>query len=284
MGSATNYHITGFRLVILPNYLHVTDIKNKTKYKMKVRILITLFLFLLFACKKDDVKNKEASILKMNFDFGEVIFENNEGTIKAPENTNLKRLIPTIEISEGAVVYPPSKAITDFTDPVDYTVTSENQENVNYFNVSVLLPIVKFTVFDCTNRSAENPTSELAPNTKISIFKDVSGEKELIEELTSDENGEAFLYGYRDNVYYFLADKNGAVNLIDEYIIIGTFKNQQDIDNHPPQKQPSQIGDLIFMDANGDGLVNEYDKVDYLIIRNIPESEIKEIKIYISKE
>lgn len=251
---------------------------------MKIRTLITLFLFLMVACKKDDVKNNEASILKMSFDFGEVVFADNEGTIKAPENTDLKKLIPTIEISEGAIVYPPSKAITDFREDVDYTVTSEDQGNVNYYNVSVLLPIVRFIVFDCTNRSSENLTPELSPNTKISILKDVSGEKELIEELISEENGEALLYGYRDSIYYFLADKNGATNLIDGYIVNGIFESQEDINNYPRQDQPSQIGDLKFMDSNGDGLVNQYDKIDYRRIWNMPDNGIKEIKIYIAKE
>ncbi len=231
---------------------------------MKIRILISLFIIFMVACQKDDVKNNEASLLKMSFDFGDVTFNENDGTIKASENTDLEKLTPTIEISEGAVVYPPSKAITDFTEPVDYTVTSEDQNNVNYYNVSVLLPIVKFIVLDCTNRSAENPTPELAPNTKISIFKDVSGEKELIEELTSDENG--------------------AVNIIDRYIVNGVFESQEDIDMNPIQNQPSQIGDLKFLDANGDGRVNEDDRVDYVRTWGIPETGIKEIKIYITKE
>ena len=251
---------------------------------MKIKLLTTLFLFLFLACEKDDVKNDKASILKMSFDFGEVTFEGNEGTIKVPDNTDITKLIPTIEISEGATVYPPSSAITNFTEPVDYTVTSEHQEKINYYTVSVLLPIVKFTVFDCTNRSEENPISELAADTKISIFKDNSGEKELIEEITTDENGEAFLYGNRNIMYYFLADKNGAINIIDGYIVNGIFESQEDIDNYPSQDQPSQIGDLKFMDANGDNIVNEDDKVDYRETWDLPESGTKEFEIYIAKE
>ncbi|MFV0594063.1 MAG: hypothetical protein ACK5M7_22015 [Draconibacterium sp.] len=252
---------------------------------MKIKILISLLIFLMVACQKDDVKNNEASLLKMSFDFGDVIFDGNDGTIKAPENTDLEKLTPTIEISEGAVVYPSSKAITDFTEPVDYTVTSEDQNNVNYYNVSVLLPIVKFTVFDCTNRTVENPIAELASNTNISIFKEnESGEKQVIEEITTDEIGKAFLYGYRDIVYYFLANKNGAVNIINGYIVNGIFESQEDIDNYPPQNHPSQIGDLKFMDANGDGRVNEDDRVDHRRILGIPENGIKEIEIYLAKE
>ncbi|MBI9063567.1 MAG: hypothetical protein JEZ14_16410 [Marinilabiliaceae bacterium] len=251
---------------------------------MKIKILLGFFLFLLLACQKEEIKNNKASIAKMSFNFGEVSFEGNEGVLKAPENTDLEKLMPTISISEGASVYPPSNAITDFTAPVDYTVTSEDQKNVNYYTVSVVLPIVKFTVFDCTNRSAENPTSELAPNAKISIFKDISSKKELIEEITTDENGVAFLYGYKDWEYYFLTDKKGAVNLIDGYIVNGIFENQAEIDNYPSQNQPSQIGDLKFMDTNGDGMVDAGDKVDHRRIWDIPENGVKQIVIHISKE
>ncbi len=252
---------------------------------MKIRFVIYLFIFLVVGCQKEEVKNNEASLLKMSFNFGDVNFDGNEGTIKAPVDIEVERLIPTIQISEGAVVYPPSKATTDFTEPVDYTVTSEDQKNVNYYTVSVLLPIVKFIVFDCTNRTAESPVAELASGTNISIFKEnESGEKLPLEEITTDENGEALFYGYRDIRYYFRASKNGAVNIINGYIVNGIFESQEDIDNYPPQNHPSQIGDLKFVDINGNGEVNEEDRVDYSKTPGIPENGIKEVIIYIAKE
>ena len=144
----------------------------------------------------------------MSFDFGDVNFDGNEGTIKAPENSEVERLIPTIQVSEGAVAYPPSKAVTGFTESVDYMITSEDLKNVNYYTVSVLLPIVKLIVFDCTNRIAENPVAELAYGTNISIFKEnESGEKQPLEEITTNENGEALFYGHRDIRYYFRVTK-----------------------------------------------------------------------------
>ena len=238
----------------------------------------------MLACRKDDTKNDAVSIVKMNFDFGEVTFHGNEGTINAPVNTDLKKLVPAIYLSEGAVVHPPSNAITDFTTPVDYIVTSEDGKNVAHYTVSVFLPVVKFIVFDCTNRSADLPTAELAPGAKISIYTDKSGQKELLEELTTDDNGEAFLYADRDLIYYFRTDQNGAVDLIDGYVINGIFESQAGIDVYPLQIQPSQIGDLKFLDTNADGVVNEDDRVDYQSIRNIPEPGLYEINVYIARE
>jgi hypothetical protein len=251
---------------------------------MKGTIIILMLLTFLYSCKDEHTENTEALILKMSFDFGDVSFEENQGTIHAPENTNLKKLIPTIQISEGAVVYPPSKTITDFSEPVDYTVTSEDQKQINYYTVSVLLPIVKFIVFDCTNRSSENPTPQIASGVTISVFSDVSGEKQLIDELITDSKGEAFLYGYRNLEYYFLADKEGATNILDGYVVYGVFESQEEIDDYPGQNPPPLVGDLKFMDINADGRVNEDDKTTYQVIRHLPENEIKEIKVYIAKE
>ncbi|WP_423127629.1 hypothetical protein [Gaoshiqia sp. Z1-71] len=253
---------------------------------MNLKTITLAFLFLIFmlACRKDDAKNDATSIVKMSFDFGEVIFDGNEGAINAPENTDLKKLVPIIELSEGAVVYPPSETITDFTTPVEYTVTSEDGKNVAHYTVSVYLPVVKFTVFDCTNRSAEHPTAELAPGANISIYYDRSGQKELLEKLITDEKGEALLYANRDLIYYFRTDKNGAVDIIDGYVIYGIFESQAEIDNSPLQLQPSQIGDLRFLDTNADGVVNADDRSDYQNIRDIPEQGLCEIKVYIARE
>ena len=98
----------------------------------------------------------------------------------------------------------------------------------------------------------------MAPGTKISIFTDVNGEKELVEDLTTDEKGNAYLYGYRKKTFYFLAEKNGAVNTIDGFVVNGIFENQEEIDNYILQGQSSQVGDLKFMDINQDGRVRKH--------------------------
>jgi hypothetical protein len=256
---------------------------------MKIKILSLLLLSLLFACEdengtQEDEKNDEALIISMSFEFGNVTFEGNQGTIKAPENTDLENLVPTIVISDGATIDPASNTTTDFTEPVEYKVTSEDQKNTSYYTISVLIPVVNFTVLDCSNRSPENPTAELAPDAVISIYLDESGSKELIEELTTDANGEVLFHGYWDLEYYLLAEKNDAVNIIDGYIIGGIFQSESDIDSSPPQIQSSQIGDLKFIDVTGDGMVNENDKVDYARVWLYTADEINEITVYISDE
>ena len=65
---------------------------------------------------------------------------NNEGTILAVVElgTDLTALTPLISISEGATIDPPSGVLTDFSEPVVYTVTSEDGETVNTYTVTVI--------------------------------------------------------------------------------------------------------------------------------------------------
>ena len=51
----------------------------------------------------------------------------------------------------------------------------------------------------------------------------------------------------------------------------------------PPQIQPSEIGDLKFMDVNGDGVVNDEDIVDHRKIWGVLDV-IEELEVYISEE
>ena len=251
---------------------------------MQKAIVFLIFILFFTSCKEEKIENNEASLLKMSFDFGEVLFKQGAGTINAPVNTDLKKLTPEITVSRGAVVYPASKAITDFSLPVDYTVTSEDGKNKTYYTVSVFAPIVRFVVYDCSNRTAQNPVAQLTSGVKISLYVTQSGKKHLVEKITTDSNGEALFYGLRNADYYFLAEKGAAKNILNGYQINGIFESQQDIDNYPHQNPAPKVGDLKFLDADVDGKINENDKVDYPMIGSIPETGTAEVKIYIAKQ
>lgn len=57
-------------------------------------------------------------------------------TVSVPKEADLTKLIPTIEVSEGATVSPISGAAQDFTNPVEYTVTAE-AGNTRVYTVTV---------------------------------------------------------------------------------------------------------------------------------------------------
>ncbi|WP_280749308.1 DUF5018 domain-containing protein [Parabacteroides sp. PF5-9] len=59
-------------------------------------------------------------------------------TVLVPHQADLTRLIPDAEISEGATIHPSLGVETDFTNPVEYVVTSENKEFKKTYTVQVV--------------------------------------------------------------------------------------------------------------------------------------------------
>lgn len=53
-------------------------------------------------------------------------------TAEVPYSTDVTSLVPTIEISEGATISPDSGVATDFTNPVTYTVTAEDESTQDW--------------------------------------------------------------------------------------------------------------------------------------------------------
>ncbi len=114
---------------------------------------IILFTFF-FACNSDDdrggdnnppVLSNEKQITDFQFNasnnsgltenvIGEINQENQSVILVVPFGTDVTSLLPTIQVSAGAT-YSPTGA-QDFTQPVTYTVTAEN-ETTNNYNVTV---------------------------------------------------------------------------------------------------------------------------------------------------
>jgi len=116
--------------------------------------------------------------------------------------------------------------------------------------------------------TSEKPTLELSQGVNISLFNEVDDNKNLVEKITTDANGEAVFYGHINIWYYFLAEKNGAKNIIDRYVVNGI----------------SSTGELKFKDINADGYVDENDRTDYGgSITNKELNITKEKTIYIAK-
>ena len=58
-------------------------------------------------------------------------------TLTIPEGIDKRTIRPEIIVSEGAVVTPASGALVDFTNPVEYTVVSQNGEKTNVYTVTI---------------------------------------------------------------------------------------------------------------------------------------------------
>ena len=84
--------------------------------------------------------DNEKSILSFTIDGVEGEINETAKTIQVvmPEDTDVTRLAPTIEVSEGATVNPASGEEQDFTNPVAYTVTAQNG-TTSVYTVSVVV-------------------------------------------------------------------------------------------------------------------------------------------------
>jgi hypothetical protein len=67
-------------------------------------------------------------------------------SIMVPNGTDVSDLAPTIEVSEEATVSPASDVSQDFTNPVTYTVTAEDESTQTYDVTVTVDPTVDFTL------------------------------------------------------------------------------------------------------------------------------------------
>lgn len=102
----------------------------------KVMVILLAFTALLTGCKK---QSSEKQILTFKFASPavEAVIDEENKTIVAnvPEGTNVTALVPIITISEKATVTPASGTLVDFSNPVKFTVTAEDESQVEYIAI-----------------------------------------------------------------------------------------------------------------------------------------------------
>lgn len=83
------------------------------------------------------------------------------------------------------------------------------------------------------------------------------------------ENGTGFntggAFGVGQSLLPSMMDVGNPLGYFYGYQTAGIFQNQQEIDNHADQSTlgaPTAPGDLIFVDQNGDGVIDSYDRVN----------------------
>jgi hypothetical protein len=69
------------------------------------------------------------------------------------------------------------------------------------------------------------------------------------------------------NQYYITAEKNGALNIYNGYLVNGVFLTQAQVAAAPAQSPAAVIGGVRLTDVNGDGIINSADKLPADIIQ-----------------
>lgn len=121
--------------------------------------------------------------------------------------------------------------------------------------------------------SPSNPSESVgfAENALVSIYEN----DEVIKELKTDINGEA-RFTYKDGVELdYIVKTDTSSMFYNGYQIAGLFTSQVQIDAAPVQLEfKAVLGSLKFVDTNGDGIINEDDKMDRDNLANITNETI----------
>ncbi|MBI9059449.1 MAG: DUF5018 domain-containing protein [Labilibaculum sp.] len=90
----------------------------------------------------DNTESKISSFSIQN-QYRETIIDEENKTILiyAEKGVELSELIPTLEISEEATILPSLEEAQDFSNPIEYTVTAQNQDYQTIYTVNIVLPI-----------------------------------------------------------------------------------------------------------------------------------------------
>lgn len=251
-------------------------------------ILFVSVIIIAVSCEKSEstTKSNQARLIKLSCSFGEGVMnaDTSQVIVKAPEGTDITQIIPQFQISENATIYPASGVATDFSSPVNYTITSEDKSVVKVFKVIVIKPVVKFTVYDCSSWTPENMRT-LQVGATIKVYTDGSkvGTSQTFDVLTTDSNGKATLYGSRSSNYYITVSKDAKSNIVNGFVLLGTYNSQVEVDSSPDPN--AKVGGLRYMDVNGDGLLNNNDKANYQTIYSedlVNANQVLESDLYIA--
>jgi hypothetical protein len=234
--------------------------------------------------KKEPVKNDEAKLLGITLPSGNGVLDtaNNKITLKVPETVDLTKIVPHFNISPNATIYPPSDVATDYTNPVVYTITSEDKTGQYVFTVSAFKPVARFTVYDCSNWTpTEN--SVLQAGAVIKIYSDQGdvNTTKTYDVLTTDQSGKADFYGVKGTIYFITVNKDNKSNIVNGYILDGRYNSQAEVDNAFDTN--ATIGGFRYKDINGDGRVWPDDKYNYDWLA-VPEyiTGVRSIDLYIA--
>jgi hypothetical protein len=101
-------------------------------------------------------------------------------------------------------------------------------------------------------------------NVKVNLLTVSSGTITATLTGASDGNGKIDYNVSAGKSYYLYYDGTNQETIYNTeatYITKGKFTSQQQINGSPYQGLNTKVGDDIYMDINGDGAINDYDKI-----------------------
>lgn len=141
--------------------------------------------------------------------------------------------------------------------------------------VDNVLPVVEmekqtssFVVYEINEEWAEGADESVASEgADVNFFRYSNDEFVQIATVKTDAEGKAKLEHYYADSLFYTIDKEGKAPLRDDYLILGLFTTQEQIDEAPEYKTETSLdnialGSLMVIDINADGVINTEDKVE----------------------
>ncbi|HEY4787174.1 MAG TPA: hypothetical protein VIH57_14045, partial [Bacteroidales bacterium] len=157
------------------------------------------------------------------------------------------------------------------THVITLQATSENSVKSIDFNLDIndtISMIMK--VYDATKWDYEMPVGELADSAVVTLYKDsVSfAMQQPCYSTITDSAGIANFYHLQPGSYLFTVQKGALSNIASKKLIKGQFMGFATINI-------DKYGQLMYRDQNGDGIINDADRVlyDMFIMYTPAESE-----------
>ena len=211
--------------------------------------------------------NCSQNAVEYRWDFG----DGNTSTESAPSHVYTEAGSYTVKLLAGTDS--DTNGVLEEGDEADATTET--------IQVEPLVKSMEFTIKDGTSWTAQDPNLTSAEGATVNLYASQSAFDAGKPDFTamSDESGKVRLHDLENGTYFLLVVKEGLSNLIDNFLIQAVFQTQEEIDGaavHPGTPQP---GDFWLNDINGDGLINNDDKVDYQILEYSGELITQEIII-----
>ncbi len=151
---------------------------------------------------------------------------------------------------------------------------------------------VRVTVMDADSWTPEDHSLDNVEGAVAMLFKDSD---RLLEGAarggSSDETGTAVIVNVSEGLYYLEVSKDDQSNTLFRevrdnrslaFVIDGIVHNQEMADNSPHfQGRPTVPGDVIIIDVNADGILNDLDKI---MGQGIYISRDQDVTVYIASE
>ena len=132
---------------------------------------------------------------------------------------------------------------------------------------------IEITIKDATTWTLENPGLSIVVGADAKLY---AGQSSIDADtpdiiVKSDENGKATFYDLENGDYYLSVEMGDLKSSKAGFLIAGVFQSQEDIDNSPFQEDAA-IGEIKYLDANGDGIISDDDMAQFRFI-TIPSDE-----------